>query len=384
VTRLLTTLAALALAACSDPAAESAGDADADTDTAPEGPQDWPMTRGGPALQGRVEAPVPRQPEVAWTFTLDSPAYAEAAVLDDTLVIGDLAGILYAIDLETRELKWKFETGDSIEAAAALADGRAFVGSSDRQFYAIDLASGEKQWAIEGGEKFSSAANLIDTGDGTRLLLNGYDGVTRCLDPADGSEIWTYRTEDFINGTPALIDGRYVAFGGCDSVLHILDADSGEPTGEFLTDAQITASVATAGTTIYAGNYANQVVAAELEDESLEWVYESQDFPFFSAPAVDDDHVYIGCRDKSLHAIDRDSGEQAWTFPTGGRVESSPITFDDAVVFGSSDGRLYAVDPKDGTEIWRLDLGENLGAPPVFAGQRLIIAGGGGTLFVIE
>lgn len=377
-------MAALAVAGC-DRDAPPPPEVAAQAPPATSG-TDWPMTRGNPTLQGRVNAPVPRNPEIDGTVALQSPSYAEAAVLGTTLVVGDLMGFVYAFDLETREPLWTFETADTIESAPTLHDGRVFFGSNDGSFHALDLANGEPLWSIEADEKFSSSANLIPApgGEGTALLLNGYDGTTRCLDPADGSQIWSYQTEDYINGTPALIDGSHVAFGGCDSVLHVLDAKTGEQVNEIVTDAQITDSVATHGTTIYAGNYANQVVAAELDAGELAWIYESEEFPFFSAPAVDDHHVYIGCRDKSLHAIDRETGEQAWTFPTGGRVESSPIVFDDAVVFGSSDGRLYAVDPADGAPIWQLDLGENLNASPVFARNRLIIAGGDGTVFIIR
>lgn len=384
-------LCVLPFAGCErhESAATESGDVPADPGAAAETVEntaatDWPQSRGGPGLQGRVPGPVPKQPEIDWTFTLDSPIEAEAAVSGDTLVIGDIMGFVYALDLEARELRWKIETDDSIEGAPLIHDGRVFIGSSDGTFRALDLADGSEAWSITGDDKFSSGANLIPGPDGPRLVVNGYDGTTRCLDPADGAVIWTHPTRDFIDGTPALLESGRLAFGGCDALIHLLDAATGEPVQQIATEAQITNSVTTYGDQIFAANYANQVVAAQLgEDEPL-WIYQSADFPFFSAPAVDDRHVYIGCRDKSLHAIDRESGDPAWTFATGARVESSPIVFDDAVVFGSSDGRLYAVSPNSGELVWRLDLGENLTAPPVYARDRLIIGGNRGTLFLIQ
>ena len=347
---------------------------------------DWPITRGGPALQGRVHSPAPMGPAIEWTYDLGSPGVAEAAVADGVIVVGDVMGNIHCIDLDTRERRWLHETDDTIEAAPAISNGRVYVGSGDEQFLALDLKTGGQIWAIQGTEKFSSAANLVTSPDGSAewVLVNGYDGITRCLLSADGTEVWTYQTNDYINGTPAVIDNRYVAFGGCDKVIHVLNLADGTLANEIVTDAQITNSVATIGTTIYCGNYANQVIAAEATADALSWIYEGEDFPFFTTPAIDDANVYIGCRDKSLHAIDRAGGKRAWTFKTGGRVESSPLAFDDAVVFGSSDGRLYAADPRDGSELWRLDLGEDLTAAPVFAAGRIIIAGGDGTLFVLK
>ncbi|BCX47226.1 hypothetical protein HAHE_11340 [Haloferula helveola] len=381
--RLPAILGAALLSACDEPAPEHVEPA-ADP-AAPAPLTDWPVTRGGPTLQGRINGPAPKDPAIDWTFTLDNPSVAEAALSEGTLIVGDLMGFIHAIDFETRKLRWKFETGDTIEGAATIHDGAVFVGSGDQSFHALELTDGSKRWSIEGLEKFPSAANVIPApdGNGFHLILNGYDGICRCINPADGKEIWQYETNDYINGTPALIGTDRIAFGGCDSVIHVLDAATGKPVNEILTDAQITDSVASLGSTVYSGNYANQVVAAEIDAEEPTWIYQGDDFPFFSAPAVDDARVYIGCRDKALHAIDRETGKKVWVFATGGRVESSPIVFDDAVVFGSSDGRLYAVNPEDGTELWRLDLGEKLTASPIFAQDRIIIAGGAGTVFVI-
>ncbi|MEO6244386.1 MAG: PQQ-binding-like beta-propeller repeat protein, partial [Opitutaceae bacterium] len=99
--------------------------------------------------------------------------------------------------------------------------------------------------------------------------------------------------------------------------------------------------------------------------------------------AIDDRLVLIGSRDKHLHAIDRRTGEAAWKFATGGRVEGAPIVFTDGVVFGSTDGRLYGANLA-GTEVWRLELGESLVASPAFAGHQLVVGGDKGTVFAIR
>lgn len=384
--RLITSLTVLGLVACNK--AQNVGSQD-DNLAKPIIIQasltDWPITRGGPTLQGRVPSPCPQKPTIEWTFKMESSGTAEAAVADGVILVGDVIGNLYCIEIESQKLRWKFETGDTIQAAPAISNGKVFVGSGDHQLYALDLKTGEKIWTLEGNDKFPSAPTVVTSPDGKTewVLINGYDGTTRCLVAENGSLVWTYKTDDYINGTPAIIDDRLVAFGGCDKVIHIINLADGKLINEVVTDAQITNSVATSGSTIYCGNHANQLVATEAQAEALTWTYEASDFPFFTAPAIDNKNVYIGSRDKSLHAITRADGKRAWTFPTGGRVESSPIAFDDAIVFGSSDGRLYAANPSDGRELWRLDLGEDLTAPPIYAHGRLIIAGGDGTLFVI-
>jgi outer membrane protein assembly factor BamB len=347
---------------------------------------DWPVTRGGPTLTGRIDAELFTTPAIEWSLELGNPVVAEAAVADGAIVVGDVMGTIHCIDLATRTQRWTFETGDTIQAAPAISNGRVFVGSGDKRFLALDLATGEKLWAIEATQKFPSAANIVPAPDGSGewILVNGYDGIARCLRASDGSQVWAYQTEDYINGTPAVIDGRLVAFGGCDKVIHVLNLADGTLVNEVVTDAQIINSVATAGSSVYSANHANQVVATEAQAPALAWIYKASDFPFTTTPAVDATHVYLGSRDKSLHAIVRATGQAAWTFKTGGRVESSPLAFNNAIVFASNDGRLYAANPADGAELWRLDLGEDLTAAPVFAQGRLILGGGRGTLFVIS
>lgn len=346
----------------------------------------WPMTRGGVELQGRVQDPVLKKPVVAGTFAMEGPGGAEAVVSGDTIYVGDVIGNCYAIDLATREERWKFVTDGSIVAAPALASGLVLVPSGDGKFYALDAGTGEERWHFEGADKFSAGGVVLTSPDGREewVLVNCYDGTAYCLRVADGSEVWSYETTHYLNSSSALVDGKLVVFGGCDAVIHAVGFADGAPVHAIETEAQITNSGATWGSLVYCGNHGSQVLAVDVNSEEVKWTYLGEDFPFVAAPAVDQDHVYIGARDKRMHAINRGTGESAWTFRTGGRVESSPIAFADAVVFGSSDGRLYAVETKKGTELWRLDLGEGLTAPPAFAAGRLVIAGGDGTVFVIE
>ena len=347
----------------------------------------WPITRGGPSLQGRVHAPAPKSPTIDWTFDLDAPAMAEAAVSDNFLIIGDIMGLVHCIDLTTQKSLWTHETDDSIQAAPALSNNRIFVGSGDNTFLALDLKTGEKIWTVQGDEKFPSAPVVIPSpaGDTEWVLVNGYDGTSRCLEAATGEPVWTYKTDNYINGTPAIIDNSLLAFGGCDKVIHILNLKDGSLANEVTTDAEIISSVATYGKSIYCTTYANQLVATLADGDSLDWIYESEDFPFSSAPAINEQlgHVYIGSKDKHLHAVDTTTGQLLWKFRTGGPIESSPLVFDDAVIFGSNDGRLYAVS-FEGKKLWTLDLGEKLSAPPVYAQSRLIITGAKGTVFIIS
>ncbi len=346
----------------------------------------WPMSRGGPQLQGRVAARVPLRPAVEWTFQVKGAITSEAAAAEGVVVVGDDEGVIHAVDWQTRRERWQVATGETVEATAAIADGRVFIGSDDGLFRALELADGKLAWQLKGEEKFPTGAAVVTRPEGgeTRLLVNGYDGISHCLRALDGTLLWRHETEDFINGTPVVLAGGQVAFGGCDAVIHVLQLSDGSEVHSVKSDAQIIRSLAAWEDTVYGVNHANQLLAATVTAEQPTWVYEADDTQFLTSPAVDEARVYVGARDRHLHAVDRLTGKLRWKFKTGGRVASSPLVFEDAVVFGSSDGRLYAVAKDNGRELWRLDLGEALENAPAFAGGRIVIGGGDGTLFVIR
>ncbi len=348
-------------------------------------PTAWSMTRGGPDLSGRISAVVPKNPTLKWTFDAEEMVSAEAAIAHDRVYVGNEYGVLFAIDNQTGKQVWRFATEDAITAAPAVSEAALFLPSNDGNLYALDPDSGTGIWQYSTEDKISASPVLVidpESGDAW-VLVNGYDGSTRCLDAATGSVVWEYETQDFINGSPAVVDGRYVVFGGCDAQLHVVNLADGSLVRMIPTDAQIINSIATRGAIAFCGNYANQALGFDIAEGKVTWVYQDRNLPFYSSPGLSEDLLFIGSRDKHLHAIDQDSGMAAWKYRTGARVEGSPIVFDDAVVFGSDDGRIYALKLDSGEEIWKLDLGEGLSASPAFGYGNIVISGEDGTVFAL-
>jgi outer membrane protein assembly factor BamB len=377
----------LILSGCGDRAAGAKSEKSKTKPTAAVVPDiSWPMTRGGPALSGSVPIKVLRDPVTAWTFTAAGPITAEAAIVNQRIYVGTGTGVLHALTADTGKELWRFTAKDAIMAAPAVTTTHVYVSSNDGKLYALNAADGTEAWSFESEDKISSGAIVIRSPGGSDdwVLVNGYDGTTRALNARDGKIVWSYKTEDFINGSPAVVDGRYIVFGGCDAQLHVVNLKDGTLVHKIATSAQIPASIGTFGTMAFCGNYANQAVAFDVVGGKVAWTYEDRALPFFSSPAVNERLVLIGSRDKHLHAINRQTGEAAWKFQTGGRVEGSPIVFADAVVFGSTDGRLYAASFEAGQELWQLELGESLVASPAFAGQQIVIGGEKGTVFAIR
>jgi len=71
-----------------------------------------------------------------------------------------------------------------------------------------------------------------------------------------------------------------------------------------------------------------------------------------SSPAVVDGVIYFGSQDRTMYAVDADTGTKLWEFRTKGFVESSPAVVDGIVYFGSNDGYFYALNAETGELQW--------------------------------
>jgi outer membrane protein assembly factor BamB len=256
-----------------------------------------------------------------------------------------------------------------------------YIGSSDANLYALEAESGALAWKFPTEDKILGGANAL-RGEGDRpprVVVGSYDGKLYCLDAKSGELAWSYATTNYVNGTPA-VDGEHVIVGGCDAVLHVVSAVSGEaiaqvPLGD---EAHVAGSVAVDGGRAYFGHYGNAFVCVDLTSHETIWRYEDPSHAFFSSPALSPELVVFGGRDKNLHCARRSDGTHLWAFPTKRKLDSSPIVCGDRVVFGSGDGRLYLLALADGKELWSYDLGAELYASPAVAANRIVVTTGDG------
>ena len=116
-------------------------------------------------------------------------------------------------------------------------------------------------------------------------------------------------------------------------------------------------------------------------EEKRVWTFRDRDFPYFSSPAVTKDRVVFGGRDKLLHCVKRDTGENLWAFATQGKVDSSPVVVGDKVVVGSDDGRLYVVSLKDGNKLWSYEIGKPVGSSPAVVEGKIVIGSDDGSVY---
>lgn len=345
----------------------------------PPGRTAWPIFRGDAGLSGVAATELPRELELHWTYEAGGPITSSPVLSGGLVYFGSDDQKLHAVDAATGVGKWSFETQDFIEAPPFVAFGKVFIGSNDTHLYALDAATGELRWKKATGDKILASANAVELAAGPAIVIGSYDASLYCFDAKTGEQRWVYTTDNYINGTAAIHAGRAI-FGGCDAILHVVDLVKGERASalELGGDCHIAGSIAFVDGRAYFGHYGNAFVCVDVAKNEVVWSYTSQDQAFFSSPAITQDRVVFGGRDRNLHCVKRDTGEAIWKFKTRRKVDSSPVVAGDKVIFGSGDGRLYLLALADGAELWSQDLGQPiLSSPAVVAGKVYVGANDG-------
>jgi outer membrane protein assembly factor BamB len=340
---------------------------------------DWPLFRGNPLQTGVTAQKLPDRLEVLWKFDAKDAIEGTAAIVGGTVYVGSLDEHLYALDLADGRPKWTYKAGP-IKAPVSVHDGAVYVGDSDGMFHRVDAAKGTKDWTYKTDGEISSGANF--TGDSV-LFGSGDENLYR-LSLKDGKELWKFSVSGGpVMGTPAVVGGHTFA-AGCDSTLHVIDLDTGKETKSVELSGQVGAAAAVGGDRFYVGTMSNQVQAVDWKKGQVVWTFEAEKraMPFYASVALTDKLVLAGSRDKRVHALDREKGTEAWSFLTGGKVDSSPVVAGGRVYFGSADGNLYVLDSK-GTQLQKINLGSAVLASPAVGGGRLVIGTEKGAVYCL-
>ncbi len=91
--------------------------------------------------------------------------------------------------------------------------------------------------------------------------------------------------------------------------------------------------------------------AIDAETGQDVWSFETGG-PLLHAAAATEQKVFVGCADGKLYALQTADGKVAWTVPTGAAIWNAPAIVEQTVFVGSRDGKLYCVDANSGTNKW--------------------------------
>jgi outer membrane protein assembly factor BamB len=270
----------------------------------------WPQFRGSPPLHGTTEAVLPPTLKLLWTYEAGDAIESSAAIADGVVYVGSQSGDLHAVNLADGTLRWKYKaTPDGIgESSPAVDAGVVFIGDLSGVVHAVDAASGKAVWTFKTDGEVKSSPVIA----GDKLLIGSYDSHLYALAAKTGALAWKVKTGGYVHATPAVAEGiAYVT--GCDEMLRGIRISDGRQLFAVSSGAYTGASPAIVNGRAFYGTYENEVLAVDLKARRIVWRYRHPDrsFPFYSSAAVSGRRVFVGGRDKLLHALDAASGKEA-------------------------------------------------------------------------
>ena len=239
------------------------------------------------------------------------------------------------------KLLWKYKTGGPIQASPVVANGTVYVGSTDHRLYALDA----KQWGIKW--KSFKAGGIIRYAPAVwnnRVYFSARDNHVYALNAENGEWLWEFRSETWMDSPPILWKGR-LYIGAYTKKIYVIDATTGE------LESQLQGRVYIDGIEYVCSQGQLRPIAPQHNVNAWRELTPLT----YSYPATANGVVYIGARDNQIHALDIESREEIWSYPTKGFIDAAPAISDGVLYVPSDDGYVYAFANQEG---------EDLQAPP--------------------
>ncbi|WP_305045895.1 outer membrane protein assembly factor BamB family protein [Geoalkalibacter sp.] len=194
-----------------------------------------------------------------------------------------------------------------------------------------------------------------------------------------------YAAEGFVDAPP-LVVGSLVLSASWDGTLRALDAQ-GQQRWQRTFDDVLDAPLASDGERVFGQTWGREVFALAVKDGRPLWR-----FTYPESPA--DDHrqgglvvagdlVLVPAWNGTLHALERISGAQRWSFAAGAVLRAAPAVGPDRCYLVDEAGKLSALD-LDGRLLWQINLKEPLLVAPTLTPSGLAVLGKEGTLSLVS
>ncbi len=205
-----------------------------------------------------------------------------AVTADDILIIPFSEHDLAAYDMETADQLWLFETDRGFWAAPLIIDDIIYAAGMDHHLYALDIETGHVIWQQDMGGAIGSQPLL----DADHFYLGTFNRAVYEVS-LQGEILAEYKTENWVWGTPQLVDG----------ILYVTDLSG-------------------------------YVYALDTQENLREiWKVEAASNGIRSRPLIVNEWVIIGDRDGKVYWLDRETGlvNPEFTQQAGGEILSDLV-----------------------------------------------------------
>lgn len=349
------------------------------------GKGEWTSFRGENTLCGSVNIALPSSPTLLWSTTNGQRTVASPLVKDGVIYTIGRRGLVTGVDGEGKEV-FRKDFGTFIEATPLIVDTTMFVGTIEGNLLAMSLTTGEVAWHYATEGQISAPPMETDFAGEKAIVFGSYDNFLYTISQTDGEALSRFESGYYLNGATAVVDG-YLAFGGCDQWLRIVDTKKGALTDSLMLDAYLPSSPVFSGKDAYIGDYSGNIYHLVIEggkitsNEKIHICDPSGESSFVGLPAVGKDNVYFFAEGRSLSCASRKDGSVKWdTLLKGPTGESSPQECRNGVLACTKSGIISILDKGTGEVKWEYDCGEEILTCPAVVDGRFYIVTAKGTL----
>jgi outer membrane protein assembly factor BamB len=330
----------------------------------------WSMFRHDSGHTGFSPSSAPNTNNIFWTFQIGGRIISSPAVADGKVFVGSMDNnATYALDQSAGTLLWSSQLDERIWGSPSVDGGNVFI-TDNSKLYALNESTGTRAWTRGFGYMSLLCSSAVAKDN---IVFVGSDGGgIFALDQMTGSIIWNYSGLR-ICSTPAITDNMIFAVSFAQNAkIYCLEEFTGElvwskdvsqiSDGSYFSSPTVSDGMIIVGLNAVASDVGTILA---LDEYSGATIWSQQIGHIFSSPAVAYGKVFVGSYDKKVYAFDELTGNLAWTYTTGDRIEmSSPAVADSKVFIGSDDHNVYALDATIGTKMWNYTTGHWVDSSP--------------------
>ncbi len=349
------------------------------------GPNDWAAFGKTSSRMNATTDIVAPPLQLAWEQDITSAmGYGSPIVIDSTVLVTNLRGEMYGINLSTgKRLGW-VTLGDAIQGSPVLDGNIAYIATTNTResLIAYDLLQGKAIWKKEFGDIEASLLLYRD-----KLYFGNTGGVFFCVDRITGEMEWKHRLAENtkrkgIRSTATVLDS-VIMFGAEDGSVYALDAVNGSERWSYDTGSPIFSSLSVNAGIVYAGNMAGNLYALNATTGTLRWKFNAGS-SVYATPSLTHDLLIIGTTAGKLFGMNVNDGTQMWVTDLNGVINSSAVITGPIAYVGTLKKELLAINIEDGSIVWRQTLQGRVKTSPAIAYGKLIVATDDKTILAFE
>src|SRR5258705_12554198 len=114
----------------------------------------WAQFRGNSRLTGVSGSTVPESLKQIWTYETGDSIESSAAIVGGTVLIGSQKGELVSLSLDNGQVYWKYATGAPIgESSPAYSNCVVYIGDLSGVLHAVNAPDGKRLWPFKSGKE---------------------------------------------------------------------------------------------------------------------------------------------------------------------------------------------------------------------------------------